>query len=77
MLLSRRLLLAAAIFLGPYALACTSVIVSSQLTRDGKAVMFKHRDSRCQEVAVEYFEGDTMWAALGKPDRVPCLPYRL
>ena len=57
MLLSRRLLLSAAIFLGPYALACTSVIVSSQLTRDGKAVMFKHRDSRCQEVAVEYFDG--------------------
>ena len=23
------------------------------------------------------FEGDTMWAALGKPNRVPCKPYTL
>ena len=38
--------------------ACTSVIVSGQLTRDGRAVMYKHRDSRCQDVAVEYFQGE-------------------
>ena len=23
------------------------------------------------------FEGDTMWVSLGKPDKVPCLPYKL
>ena len=23
------------------------------------------------------FEGSTMWAALGRPDRVPCKPYTL
>ena len=38
--------------------ACTSVIVSSKYTKDGKAVMFKHRDSSCQDVAVEYFQGE-------------------
>ena len=37
--------------------ACTTVIVSGKYTRDGKAVMFKHRDSSCQNVAVEYFQG--------------------
>ena len=38
--------------------ACTSVIVSGKYTRDGKAVMFKHRDSSCQETAIEYFQGE-------------------
>ena len=38
--------------------ACTSVIVSGKYTKDGKAVMFKHRDSSCQDVAVEYFQGE-------------------
>ena len=38
--------------------ACTSVIVSSKHTKDGKAVMFKHRDSQCQDVNVEYFQGE-------------------
>lgn len=38
--------------------ACTSVIISGSNTADGKAVMFKHRDSSCQEVAVEYFQGE-------------------
>ena len=38
--------------------ACTSVIVSGKYTKDGKAVMFKHRDSQCQDVAVEYFQGE-------------------
>ena len=37
--------------------ACTSVIVSGKYTKDGKAVMFKHRDSDCQDVRVEYFTG--------------------
>ena len=37
--------------------ACTSVILSGKYTRSGKAVMFKHRDSSCQNVAVEYFQG--------------------
>ena len=37
--------------------ACTSVIVSGRYTRDGKAVMFKHRDSSCKDVSVEYFQG--------------------
>ncbi|MBO4434060.1 MAG: hypothetical protein J5769_01235 [Bacteroidales bacterium] len=37
--------------------ACTSVIVSGKYTRDGKAVMFKHRDSSCKDVSVEYFQG--------------------
>lgn len=37
--------------------ACTSVIVSGKYTRDGKAVMLKHRDSSCQITAVEYFQG--------------------
>ena len=40
------------------AFCCTSVIISSKCTKDGKAVMFKHRDSSCQEVAVEYFMGE-------------------
>ena len=38
--------------------ACTSVIVSGKYTKDGKAVMFKHRDSDCQDVKVEYFTGE-------------------
>ena len=38
--------------------ACTSVIVSGRYTRDGKAVMFKHRDSSCKDVSVEYFQGE-------------------
>ena len=38
--------------------ACTSVIVSGKFTKDGKAVMFKHRDSSCQDVKVEYFTGE-------------------
>lgn len=38
--------------------ACTSVIVSGKYTKDGKAVMFKHRDSDCQDVRVEYFTGE-------------------
>lgn len=38
-------------------LACTSVIVSGKYTQSGKAVMYKHRDSDCQSVAVEYFQG--------------------
>lgn len=38
--------------------ACTSVIVGSKYTKDGKAVMYKHRDSSCQDVAVEYFQGE-------------------
>lgn len=38
--------------------ACTSCIISGNYTRDGKAVMYKHRDSSCQEVAVEYFQGE-------------------
>ena len=38
--------------------ACTSVIVSGKHTKDGKAVMFKHRDSSCQDVKVEYFQGE-------------------
>ncbi len=37
--------------------ACTSVIVSGKYTADGKAVMFKHRDSSTKEVAIEYFQG--------------------
>lgn len=38
--------------------ACTSCIVSGKYTKDGKAVMFKHRDSSCQDVEVEYFQGE-------------------
>jgi len=38
--------------------ACTSCIISGNYTKDGKAVMFKHRDSSCQDVAVEYFQGE-------------------
>lgn len=37
--------------------ACTSVIVSGKYTRDGRAVMYKHRDSSCKDVSVEYFQG--------------------
>ncbi len=46
------------LFLSAPAIACTSCIVSGKFTKDGKAVMFKHRDSSCQEVAVEYFQGE-------------------
>ena len=46
------------LFAAARAEACTTVIVSGQLTRDGKAVMFKHRDSSCQDVAVAYFQGE-------------------
>lgn len=49
--------MAVALLRGVTAFACTSVIVSGRFSSDGKAVMFKHRDSRCQEVAVEYFDG--------------------
>ena len=38
--------------------ACTSVIISGKYTKDGKAVMLKHRDSSCQDVKVEYFQGE-------------------
>ncbi len=43
---------------GAESYACTSCIVSGKYTKDGKAVMFKHRDSSCQDVAVEYFQGE-------------------
>ena len=46
------------LFIAIPSFACTSVIVSGKHTRDGKAVMFKHRDSSCQDVAVEYFQGE-------------------
>lgn len=38
--------------------ACTSVIVSGKYTKDGKAVMYKHRDSSCQEVQMAWFQGE-------------------
>ncbi|MBR1706005.1 MAG: hypothetical protein IJ721_04350 [Bacteroidales bacterium] len=38
--------------------ACTSVIVSGKKRADGRAVMFKHRDSDCQECGVERFQGE-------------------
>lgn len=38
--------------------ACTAVIVSGKNTADGKAVMFKHRDSSTQKVEIEYFQGE-------------------
>ena len=38
--------------------ACTSVIVSGKYTRDGKAVMFKHRDARCNGTDVAFFQGE-------------------
>ena len=38
--------------------ACTAVIVSGKHTADGKAVMFKHRDSSTQKVEIEYFHGE-------------------
>lgn len=40
------------------AFSCTSVIVSGRYTADGKAVMYKHRDASCTDVAVEYFSGE-------------------
>ncbi len=46
------------LFISVQAFACTSCIISGQYTKDGKAVMFKHRDSSCQDVAVEYFQGE-------------------
>ena len=46
------------LFIAIPSFACTSVIVSGKYTKDGKAVMFKHRDSSCQDVAVEYFQGE-------------------
>ena len=50
---------------GSAAFACTSVIVSGRYTLDGKAVMYKHRDSSCQEVAVEYFQGGSRGRIMG------------
>lgn len=46
------------IFVAVPALGCTSCIVSGKYTKDGKAVMYKHRDSKCQDVAVAYFQGE-------------------
>lgn len=46
------------LFVSIPSLACTSCIISGQYTKDGKAVMYKHRDSSCQDVAVEYFQGE-------------------
>ena len=46
------------LFISVQAFACTSCIISGQYTKDGKAVMYKHRDSSCQDVAVEYFQGE-------------------
>lgn len=40
---------------GVPSIACTSVIVSGKYTRDGKAVMYKHRDSNCQDDC-KYFD---------------------
>lgn len=56
----RKILCASLFFLMAVTLpspACTTVIISGRYTASGKAVMFKHRDSDCQEVAVEYFQG--------------------
>ena len=67
----RRILLSAVAFLwGFTAFACTSVIVSGKYTRDGKAVMFKHRDSSCQDVAVEYFNGGRIMALVNADWRI-------
>ena len=46
------------LLIGIPSFACTSCIISGKYTKDGKAVMFKHRDSSCQDVAVEYFQGE-------------------
>ena len=46
------------LFISVQAHACTSCIISGKYTKDGKAVMFKHRDSSCQDVAIEYFQGE-------------------
>ena len=43
----------------PYSsFCCTSLIVSSKYTKDGRPIMMKHRDSSCKDVAVNYFNGD-------------------
>lgn len=39
-------------------LACTSVIVSGRMRPDGKAVMYKNRDSDCTGCTVEWFQGE-------------------
>jgi len=46
------------LFLEVQALACTSVIVSGRMRPDGKAVMYKHRDSSCIGCSVEWFQGE-------------------
>lgn len=37
--------------------ACTSMIISSRVTADGRPLMFKHRDSSKKDVHVQYFHG--------------------
>ena len=46
------------LFIQIEAMACTSVIVSGRMRPDGKAVMYKHRDSECAGCAVEWFQGE-------------------
>ena len=41
-----------------YSLACTSVIVSSKVSSDGRPIMLKHRDSGCLDSHIEYFKGE-------------------
>ena len=38
--------------------ACTSVIVSGKARGNGQALMYKHRESDCQDCAVEWFKGE-------------------
>ena len=46
------------LFLSVEGFACTSVIISGKHTRDGRPVMFKHRDASCVGVALEFFQGE-------------------
>lgn len=50
--------LVAGLLLGGRADACTSVIVSGKARPDGRAIMFKHRDSKAVDNAVARFQGE-------------------
>ena len=38
-------------------LACTSVIISGRITKDGRPIMMKHRDTDEMDNRVKYFKG--------------------
>lgn len=52
------LITAVLLFLAVPSFACTSVIVSGRLRPDGKAVMFKNRDTSNLDNSVEQFQGE-------------------